>query len=151
MSNCFNGAALYTKDEISKALDAYDKAVKVREDFIDNKVKLAEGKFIPSWWDKLHKIKTLKDKYRRWLHGGSFRWTSYHGWCNDNNLLDFSEEDGAWLEELSLYEYTYTKFNQWVYTNISEEVKDLYNGGKDCYLNPDQAHFVNKFKNYEEN
>ena len=148
MSDCFNGAALYTKEEIGKALTTYENEIKQREEFIAKKVKEAEEKFTPNWKDKLFKVKTLHDKYWRWYTGG-FRWYTYQQWLNIRGYLLITDEEGKWLQKLSHYKYDSVYFDVFYHTETNCDVKALYNGGKDCYLSPKQAYFISKFKNYE--
>lgn len=62
--------------------------------------------------------------------------------------MELTKEEKTRLDDLNAY----NKFNYlgvWLYKKEHLEIKNLFNDGKDCYLNPSQAAFVNKYKNKE--
>lgn len=97
------------------------------------------------------KTKTVDRSYKRLC----FLWTIYqpdHGimwrdcdfvfgtylytkdWLKDNNYI--TEDDAAGINNHVHY-----------FSSVVTDIRNLYNGGKDCYLNPAQAEFVNYYKN----
>ena len=136
----FTGMALYTKDEIGRALKSYAKEVHWADNLLQTKTKFAEDNFKPSWWQKLFKI-TLKD-----THMDS--WKTYYEHLYDKGYYTFSEEEFKRIKYLNAYKNFYY-FGNWRFEDECEQVKNLYDGGKDCYLNPNQSAFVNEWKNKE--
>lgn len=136
----FLGMALYTKEEIGSALDNYRLRVNTARGIVRKQVALAESEYQPSWWYKLWRELTLFEKYT----SERYFMDTYHGWLHDNKYITFSKED-----ESSFYDIDrkgWGNFYMSLWETEYNQVKDLFNGGKDCYLNPTQCRFVNKFK-----
>ena len=134
----FMGAALYTKEEIGKALKAYNKEVTWADKLLQEKTKYAESRFKPSFWDKVSGNTTLYKKMDNMFMTYAEE-LFYRDW------IEFTDEEYSRLDELNAY-YNMSYLGSWEYERSYLQVKNLYNGGKDCYLNPDQASFVNKYK-----
>lgn len=137
----FTGAALYTEDEIRKALHSYEKEVEWADNLLKSKVTYAESRFKPSLWDKIVGNTTLEKKTANMFMTKEEQLYRF-GW------MELTKEEYKRLDDLNRYD----KFNYlgvWLYQQEYLEIKNLFNGGKDCYLNPSQAAFVNKYKNLE--
>lgn len=142
----FTGMALYTKEEIGRALEAYDQTVAHPKDLVSAKIKQAELDFEPTWLGKLLGVKTLVDMYKK---SDARRSISYDRFVLESKFVSFTEDEVELLDKYSDKKLFCHKYENWVYGNEYWQVKNLYNGGKDCYLNPNQAAFVNRFKNKE--
>ena len=135
MSN-FMGAALYTKEEVGKAL---------------NNRQILNSKYSKIQNEAVQKTKTVDTSYRRlgflWkiersayddlVEECSFMFGSYiwrFQWLLANNYITEMQEEG-----IKLHLHWYEK--------QVKDITNLYNGGKDLYLNPEQAEFVNLYKN----
>jgi hypothetical protein len=135
----FLGMALYTKDEIGSAISNYLVRSGNADEVLKSCVRDAEKNWTPSWWDKLWGVTTLYDKYK-----GCATWGDYAKWLSSEGYMVFTEEQKEIIKVFT-YESMFT-FNTSLLESTYKQVKNLTNGGKDCYLNPSQAQFVNYFK-----
>lgn len=143
----FTGAALYTKEEIGKALDNYAIKIDLAEEILKRKVLEAEIGYEPSVWDRLRFIKTLKEKYEANVKSDPFRgFLSYEGWLMCRGYMTLTKQQSDLSQSLQYFVIQYAFSPEWLHMKEYNQVKNLYNGGKDCYLNPEQAEFVNRFK-----
>ena len=62
--------------------------------------------------------------------------------------ISFTDLELKRIESLNAYKNFYC-LGIWIFNNQYLEIKNLFNGGKDCYLNPSQAKFINSYKNKE--
>ena len=133
----FKGMALYNVDEIRSALEEYRTYINEVKAIIRGKIVQAELDWKPTWWQKLWGVKTLKKVYIR----QTFHW-GYEYFLIQYKFITFNEEEEALLEIVGAIGYM--DFPLW--SSEYNQIKNLFNGGKECYLNPNQAAFVNKFK-----
>lgn len=136
----FTGMALYTKEEIGCALESYKKEIDWANNLLKDKICEAESKFKPTIWDKLFGNESLKDKQPTF--------TRYKDWLYGEGYITFTEDERKRIDTLNRF-YNMYCLGGWLDEDEYWQVKNLYNGGKDCYLNPNQAAFVNRFKNKE--
>lgn len=135
----FLGMALYTKEEIGSAIDNYKTGLESAKTLLEDLINNAENKWHPSWWDKLWRIETLREKYS---DGRS--WFNYTSWLLNYDYMEFDNET---KETFSPYDFNSTfTYNLSYWGAEYTQIRSLFNGGKDCYLNPNQAKFVNYFK-----
>lgn len=137
----FTRAALYTKEEIKSALDYYKTEVSWAEGLIKVKVTEAEAKFTPSLWDKIAGHKTLSDRLNNMF-------MTYEEELFRKGYISFTDLELKRIESLNAYENFYC-LGVWIFDKQYSEIKSLFNGGKDCYLNPLQAEFINRYKHKE--
>tara|TARA_R110000851_G_scaffold138674_1_gene275452 strand:- start:48 stop:470 length:423 start_codon:yes stop_codon:yes gene_type:complete len=134
----FKGMSLYTKEEISKALN--------NRESLSNKYKKIGASAVK-------KTKETDTSFKRWGFLWTVKRTAYDDLISDCHMVyGHYYYIGNWL-----FAEGYIDVNQkqgirdhcdsWL--TSPSQVKNLYNGGKDCYLNPDQARFVNEYKNIE--
>lgn len=133
----FTGMALYTKEEIGRALEAYKKELEWGNNTLNHKIFEAESKFKPTILDKLFGNKSLKDKKPTF--------TRYKDWLYHDGYLVFTQDEHKRIDNLNKF-YNMYCLGVWLFEDEYNQVKNLYNGGKDCYLNPNQARFVNEYK-----
>jgi hypothetical protein len=136
MMTDFRGMAVYNVDEIRSALERYETAIGAVEIIIQEKVKQAELEWQPTWWQKIRGVKTLREEFQN-----KDNWWSYNRYLDMYDYIKFNEEQLLLLRYL---EYSWASYSGWEGEYI--EIKALFNGGKECYLNPSQAAFVNTFK-----
>ena len=140
----FNGMALYEEDEIRSALANYREAYNLVIDMLQAKVDKANEAYKPNKLQKFLRGGATLSKY----YLNSDTWDSYHCWLHNKGLISFDEKeievlavvDGPchWRGHLQItLRYWETEYNQ---------IRHLFNGGKQCYLSPTQARMVNKFK-----
>lgn len=134
----FKGMALYNIDEIRSALEEYRTSISEVEAIIREKVAQAELDWKPTWWQKLWGVKTLEEYW-----GCSDSWRSYYNFLYEEVLITFSIDEFNMIEYIG-GEYFCMNLDNW--SSEYNQIKNLFNGGKECYLNPNQAAFVNKFK-----
>ena len=135
----FKGATTFTKHSIDMALDKYRKEVEWAKQLLKDKVALAESQFKPTWFDKLRGKNTLQDKYNNMF-------MTYEGNLYVYNLIDFEEDELSRLRNLCYYGLNYLGI--WEYKEEYEQVYNLSLGGE-SYFNPDQAGFIDKYRNLE--
>ena len=125
----FTGMALYSQSDIKVALTnylAYSTGV-VKE--VHAAVDSAESNYRPSLWNKLLGKTELKDMRSR------FSFMSYEAELAHTGYISFD---------------LYFKYEVLIAFGKSyNSIHDLYGSGRDCYLTPSQAKFVNKFKDME--
>jgi len=134
MSN-FTGMALYTKEEIGKALKNIDS--------LSNKYEKIEALAV-------QKTKETDASFKRWGFLWTIKRTAYDDLVSAASIYGYYYYKRQWLLDNG-----YIDVNQGLgirnhcdsWSSTPSQVKNLYNGGKDCYLNPDQARFVNEYKN----
>tara|TARA_R110002153_G_scaffold58217_2_gene159656 strand:+ start:665 stop:1099 length:435 start_codon:yes stop_codon:yes gene_type:complete len=138
MSDSFNGMALYSKEEIGKALDN-------KRDLTLYCKKVTNA--------ALDKAKDTETSYKRL----GFLWSIFRTEFDDIKE-DVDPFYGIyWYLEDCLFDRGYLDKKQRdicnlhlnTYKSTVKEITNLYNGGKDCYLNPEQAKFINSYKNLD--
>lgn len=134
MMSDFTGMALYNKDEIKSALSNYSDGLGDAQLLLANLILDAETNFTPTWWDSLWKINTLKAKYKQ---NSPSNW-SYSSWLHVRGYVNLTAH-----EELEDYLGWSCRLDRW--KDEFDQITNLTSGGKDCYLNPIQSEFVNKF------
>ena len=133
----FNGMALYEIDEIRSALENYRTTYnKVNQKFKD-KASVAEEKYTPTRWGKFWHGNTLKD-----YHSNDNNWENWYCWLYDRGFITLTEKE---LDLVRVVNSSYRFYMDRFETEYSQ-VKDLFNGGKACYLSPMQSRMVNEFK-----
>ena len=132
----FNGAALYTKAEIGRALDNR-KLLNSKYSKIE-KLAIKATQSVDVSYKKFGFLWTVsKSDYDNLLSSCDFMFGSYlwrHKWLEDEGYITKWQSEG--INNHCLW-----------YTGELRDIKNLYNGGKSCYLNPKQAEFVNYYKN----
>lgn len=134
----FKGMALYNIDEIGSALEEYRTSINEMEAIIREKVAQAELDWKPTRWQRLWGVKTLEEYW-----GCSDSWRSYYNFLYKEVLITFSVDEFNMMEHID-GKYFCMNLGNWL--TEYNQIKNLFNGGKECYLNPNQAEFVNKFK-----
>jgi len=134
----FKGMALYNKDEIGSALEEYRTSINEVKAIIRGKVAQAELDWKPTRWQKLWGVKTLKQYWQ-----SDTMWRGYWNFLYKDGIISFNEYE---LEMLRYLEGSYFSMRLDTWLNEYNQIKNLFNGGKECYLNPNQAAFVNRFK-----
>lgn len=129
----FNGAALYTAEEIKNALYNYNQVMCEYSNILDQ----AEEKYIEDnkgkrYW-RFFIFPRPMTKYEI-LYEGLSEWETT--WYKLIRLGYIGQE----------VDRDFMFFGKPRYLDLYNSIKNLTNGGKDCYLNPDQAWFVNKYK-----
>ena len=119
MSDSFNGMALYSKEEIGKALDN-------KRDLTLYCKKVTNA--------ALDKAKDTETSYKRL----GFLWSIFR-----------TEFDDIKEDVDPFYGRDICNLHLNTYKSTVKEITNLYNGGKDCYLNPEQAKFINSYKNLD--
>ena len=131
----FNGAALYTKAEIGKALDNR-KALNTKYIRIEQ-VAMENTMLVDKSYKRLGFLWTVrKSDYENMMSDCDFMFGSYlylHKWLLAKGYINQAESDG-------IHNHSHC------FSSKVKAIKNLYNGGKDCYLNPEQAQFVNYYK-----
>lgn len=138
----FTGMALYSQSDIKVALTNYKIGLDRAKVLLAKLIKEAEYNWQPSWLDKLWQVKTLHDKFV-----DSSSYTNYLRYLEIRGYIEFNDE--AWEIIGTYYERSllYTGLSEWAAE--SHQITNLYGSGRDCYLTPTQAKFVNKFKDME--
>lgn len=140
MMSEFMGMAIYTKEDIGCALKNYKTNHAKAEYILKDAVTRAELNYKPTWMDRvLYRATDLYKKYQ-----SADQYDNYEFWLQSKGLLKFSEVDSKFI---GIFIHSY--FFHLDLSNCGNEynqIRNLYNGGKDCYLNPRQASFVNRFK-----
>jgi hypothetical protein len=134
----FKGMALYGVEEIGSALEEYRTSVNEVKAIIREKVAQAELDWKPTWWQKLWGVKTLEQYWK-----SNTMWQGYWGFLDSEGFVTFNEDEVSKLTYVDGRDFNMV-FYYW--SSEYNQIKNLYNGGKECYLNPNQAAFVNKFK-----
>lgn len=139
----FIGMALYSQSDIKAALTNYKIGLDRAKVLLAKLIKEAEDNWQPSWWDKLRGVRKFNDKkYDK-------DYFNYIGYMNHKGLLDLDKPEWG-----NILPYLRMNFTGWrIWTNQLEpefhQITNLYGSGRDCYLTPAQAKFVNKFKDME--
>jgi hypothetical protein len=134
----FKGMALYNIDEIRSALEEYRTSINEVKAIIRGKVAQAELDWKPSRWQKLWGIKTLEQYWK-----SDTMWRGYWSFICTESLITFKEYEWEMLRYVD-GDYFTMRLDNWL--TEYNQIKSLFKGGKECYLNPNQAAFVNKFK-----
>ena len=139
----FKGMALYSVDEIGSALEEYRSSINEVKAIIREKVAQAELDWKPTWWNKLWGVKTLEQHWKNDKMWEGLIMQGYWSFLYSNDFITFNEDELSKLIYVDGKEFS-MELSYW----LSEyyQIKALFNGGKECYLNPNQAAFVNKFK-----
>lgn len=142
----FEGMALYTEAEIRSALDnyciGYDKACEALNSLIDA---IESVEYKPSFLYRLFGVKDLVSRYTFWdEYVVQYRFIE---WCKKKGYISVPKDYYDIVDPFTPW-YTWFKL---VKSDEYTQVKNLFNGGKDCYLNPNQAAFVNKYKEKHHN
>ena len=133
----FLGMALYKEEEIRSALDNFREVYNKVNKMFKDKISVAENNYTPTRWGRFWYGATLKDYYR-----GNNNWQTYYSWLEEGGFITFTEEELVLVFKVN----TSCRFYMDKFETEYRQVKDLFNGGKDVYLNPQQARMVNKFK-----
>lgn len=131
----FNGMALYTEEEVGKAIEnhitIYNKYYQIQRNAIKaTKETDTSYRMFGFLW------KVERTAYMDMESDCSSLYGTYiymFDWLKDKDFITSEERKGI---------------NNHVYCWNKEyySIKDLYNDGRDCYLNPEQAKFVNYYK-----
>lgn len=135
----FTGMALYSQSDIKAALTNYRIGLDRAKVLLAKFIKEAEDNWQPNWWDKVRGVVTLKHKYMDCAD-----YEGYFEFILEENFLQVGEEDYKVLEPHLFM----GMFNSDLSRGSTEynQITNLYGSGRDCYLTPSQAKFVNKFK-----
>lgn len=149
MAEGFLGAALYNEAEIRKALVNYEASHNKALSLQNVLIQKAIDEYKPNWFYKLFSKGSLWDRYRFWRDEDCISEKSFHGWVMSDVISLYK---GTLSEEhyLILSEHTHWYSGVVVTRESYRQIKNLFNGGKDVYLNPPQAAFVNYWKNLED-
>lgn len=141
----FVGMALYSQSDIKTALTNYKVGLDRAKVLLAKLIKEAEDNWQPSWWDNLWslwQVKTLHDKFK-----SSNTYMNYLSYIETRRYLEFSEED--WDSLQNYYATGWLTSGLFKWDGECHQITNLYGSGRDCYLTPAQAKFVNKFKDME--
>ncbi|QXN60223.1 hypothetical protein KUA24_156 [Vibrio phage HNL01] len=139
----FLGATLYNKEAIGVALKSYRAEVTRVEDLLDAEYERANFEYQKTltWFDKVLGHRNLNQKFV----GGWF--ISVYQELFEEGYMKLSEDDITKVSNLSAYSFP-NSLGVWEFEAEYFQVKALFGGDRDCYLNPRQAAFVNKWKNF---
>ena len=138
--NTFTGMALYTKEEIGLALNnrevLYDKYATIYRNTITT-TKGVDTSY--KRWGFLWKVKRTAHDDMREACDFLFGAYSYnHEWLEDKGFI-------TKVQSNNISNHLYCLKKEY------KDIKNLFNGGVGCYLNPEQAKFVNYYKNTNTN
>ena len=140
MSNYFQGASLFTGEEISIAISNFKVQQTKWGAFLLNKIEVAESEYKPSWLRKRISGDTL---YSRWgkLRTSTKWWYPYSRWMVMEGYVILTEEEKEKLLDLNIL------FNPWSNRDEGtyEQLVKLGDGDRGCYLNPEQSSFITKY------
>ena len=137
----FEGASLFSKEEIKIALDNYSKEVLYWNDRLKSEVTRIKD-------NNLYKLNIFQK-----ISAGSFEGllTNWEGtyktyqYLEEQGYITFTKEEKKRILKISVYKYPYY-LGVWGEETEFNNIVSLYSDGKDCYLNPTQASFVNKWQ-----
>jgi len=134
----FNGMALYKEEEIRTSLNNNKKLHNHFNKLLKDAIKLTKS--VDTSYRRLGFLWTVKrTAYEDMEVDCSFLYGKYlymSDWLVDNKYLTEKDREGI-KQHVRCFEGEYY------------QIKHLFNGGKDVYLNPNQAKFVNIYKNID--
>ena len=136
----FEGASLFSKEEIKISLENYSKEVLYWDARLKSEVTRIKD-------NNLYKLSLLQKISAGNFEGVLTNWKGTYKTYQklvEQGYITFTDEEISRILNISVYKYPYN-LGIWVDATLYYSISELYANGKDCYLNPNQAGFINKW------